>query len=1447
MSTQNLPKWVSDLIDKGESASSCLELLREMRTAEREERAAEREMRKVEMDREVKLKELELKEKELSQGGTHTPKSDNLKSKLPKFQEGQDPDVFLKSFEKLVSLHKIQKPEWPLRLVPLLCGKALEAYSRLSEEDGKQYDKIKTAILTRYELTSDAYRDKFRNSSQLVGESFREFSVRLEGFLRHWCERESIGGNYEKFYDLIIREQLMLSSDRDLRLWIQEHKPESVNALVQLAEAYQTAHKNLSRGNIKLQPGNEAQKKIQNKVGNPSQYKRDDRTCFMCKRQGHIATTCPLRRQQFRFPDNSKQGKLGLCMDKQDDIYPDHPVDGYVGGLTVRLPGISCDEQTECKKVPGLEIVEGKVNGNIVSVLRDTGSSTVFVNSKFVEPDNFTGKSRDICLADGSTRNCREAWIDVTTPFISGTVLALVLNTPFADLIIGNYVNTSVPPSAIDSVVNDANVETTNVSVPDLATEPCNAVQTRAQKRQQSDETAKTELNAERYRDDCTLTETLQVSNTDNNFKICSRQELIEAQKEDHSLDKLRNFVSDESQEPSYFTFKSDLLYRIFKTGSGEIINQIVVPRQYRKTVLTLGHDIPLAGHLGTKKTRDRIMQHFFWPGMFQDISEFCRSCPECQKGIQKGRIPRAPLISIPPIDEPFQRIAIDFVGPLPLTENKNRYILVCIDYATRYPEAFPLRNQEAETVADALVNLFSRVGVARELLTDQGSNFMSDLMKQVCKLLTVNKICTTPYHPAANGLVENFNGVLKKMLKSYAQKQPSNWDKYIPYILFAYREVPNESTGFSPFELLYGRHIRGPLAILKEEWEEPTESDNSVLSYLLETREKLKLMSDLARMNEKEAKQKQKTYYDKRARSRNFEVGQKVLVLLPTNTSKLLASWKGPYLITDKVSPVDYKIRLRGNVEKIFHVNMLKLWHERTDDSYSGKQEILACLEVISGLSTDDDQSDVDFNVKITPGIEGKETVDDVTISEQLSLEQQQQLKELLGEYTDIFSDVPQVTDIIQHTVKTTTEEPIYKKPYPVPYALRDQVKEEVDKMLKAGIIEPSNSPYAAPVVLVRKKDSSIRFCIDYRDLNKITIFDPRPMPRMDEILNKISKAKYITKLDMAKGYWQVPLDNDAKRKSAFVTPFGQFQFTVMPFGMVNSGATFVRLMNKVLAGHEEYADSFIDDVGIFSDSWAYHLEHLRLVFQLIRDAKLTARPSKCSLGFAELEFLGHIVGNGVIKPVQDKVTAIQEYPVPKTKKNVRSFLGLIGFYRKFIPRFSEVAVPLTDLTKKNLPNKVNWLDSHQKCFDQLKGEICKDSVLRSPDFHLKFILQTDASQSGLGAVLEQEFRDGRHPVMFLSKKLNGAERNYAVIEKECYAIVWAVKTLKVYLEGKEFTINCDHSPLQWLDRVKTSNQRLLRWSLMLQEYKFTISYIAGKRNIVADALSRSDENCDP
>ena len=230
-----------------------------------------------------------------------------------------------------------------------------------------------------------------------------------------------------------------------------------------------------------------------------------------------------------------------------------------------------------------------------------------------------------------------------------------------------------------------------------------------------------------------------------------------------------------------------------------------------RNEVLKLAHDSILAGHLGVRKMKQKVLSEFWWPGLDRDIRKYCRSCSVCQKTVPKGRLGPLPLGKMPIIDTPFSRIAIDLIGPIhPPSENGNRFILTVVDYATRYPEAVPLKKIDTETVAEALVDINSRVGVPREVLSDQGKQFTSDLMKEVGRLLSIKQLTTTPYHPFCNGLVERFNGTLKAMLRRVSEEQPRLWDRYIPSLLFAYRESVQESTGFSPFQLLYGRQVRG-------------------------------------------------------------------------------------------------------------------------------------------------------------------------------------------------------------------------------------------------------------------------------------------------------------------------------------------------------------------------------------------------------------------------------------------------------------------------------------------------------------------------------------------------------------------------------------------------------------------------------------------------------------
>ena len=312
-----------------------------------------------------------------------------------------------------------------------------------------------------------------------------------------------------------------------------------------------------------------------------------------------------------------------------------------------------------------------------------------------------------------------------------------------------------------------------------------------------------------------------------------------------------------------------------------------MLPAKCRDATLAIAHEIPMGGHLGKTKVAQRLLQCFYWPTLHQDVANYCCGCKACHLD-SSHRVQKAPLIPLPIVQEPFRRIAMDIVGPLPKTESRKQFVLVVCDYATRYPEAVALRSTEAPHIAEELVQIFSRVGIPEEILTDQGANFMSQLLKEVYKFLRIKPIWTSPYHPQTDGLVERFNQTLKAMMWKMTMSKGRSWDKVLPYVLFAYREVLQASTRFSPFELLYGRKVRGPLDVLCETWEEPPTEGKNVISYLLTMREKLASMTETVQENLSQAQERQKVWYDQTACSRQFGQGDCVLVLLPTSTHKL-------------------------------------------------------------------------------------------------------------------------------------------------------------------------------------------------------------------------------------------------------------------------------------------------------------------------------------------------------------------------------------------------------------------------------------------------------------------------------------------------------------------------------------------------------------------------------
>ncbi|GFW46634.1 retrovirus-related Pol polyprotein from transposon 17.6 [Trichonephila clavipes] len=567
-------------------------------------------------------------------------------------------------------------------------------------------------------------------------------------------------------------------------------------------------------------------------------------------------------------------------------------------------------------------------------------------------------------------------------------------------------------------------------------------------------------------------------------------------------------------------------------------------------------------------------------------------------------------------------------------------------------------------------------------------------------------------------------------MIHHVIREDPRSWDRQLPFLLFAYREVPNTTTGVSPFRLLYGREARGPLAILKSSWAGeihlPTNISQSAADYLQEMKINMEKAAESASLT---AAQKQKgygDYFNKRSSVKNFSIGEQVVLLIPDSSNKIYARWTGPGEIIQHHPPHSYKVKLPDGTVRHVHVNKIRKYHPRA----------LAVGVIFEG--------DHEFGeIHPTPNLSrstSERVLHEINLNHLKESEREQVLAIVLKHRTLFTSDV-KIAKVGTHRIrlKPNIER---KKPfvYRIPESLKIKVDEQIEELVRLDLIEESDAEIAYPIVCVNKKDGTLRLCVDFRALNSESVSDDFPMEDAVELIHSIGRANIITTLDLLKGYWAIPMAEDSKNLTSF-----QDSSATVPFQELN----------------------------------------------------FTVNLKKCAFGKAQIKYLGHIIGSGKHEPDPEKTAVINNLPVPKTKKELRSVLGLCNYYLEAPSLYSPV------------PDK-------------------------------PYTIHSDASQIGIAACLSQKCGDKCYPIAYASQKLSKTQQSWSTIEREAFAIVWSLKKFEVWVFGTEIEFYTDHNPLPYLTKSAPQSARLQRWAFALQKFNVTIKHCPGVKMPHADALSR-------
>nr|XP_046229617.1 uncharacterized protein LOC124050808 isoform X1 [Scatophagus argus] len=1305
--------------------------------------------------KEAEIKKMEMEERRLSfPAGTASPVLglgrsttsfdvvSNLRL-LPQFNE-RDPDTFFSLFERVAESREWSDPECTLLLQCVLTGRAQEAYSALTVAESKAYSTVKAAVLKAYELVPEAYRRKFRAWEKSTSQSHMEFARDLVTFFNRWCNSLKID-SYVALCDLIVLEQFKNSVPSHIAVYISEHKVKTATEAAALADEYVLTHRGdrVSRisegGGMRRNPGRWEERPPQR----PGKFEHAPRgqmcfdsskICNFCRGRGHWKADCP--------KVNAKRGVVGQANSAACAVSVEPVFASQANQMDVGEP--SNLEKTDFSAfVSDGWVSLGKGNVRVpVKILRDTAACDSYILDS-VLPFSDNSNTGDFVLMRGMGMNVVPVPLHsvvLNCGLVQGEVALGVrpaLPIEGVDVILGNGLAGSrvwpdrPPPPIVSSTPTVSVDQDENAQCFPEVFAACAVTRTGSRAKEEF------KLN------DGEVSEADMVVVPDSLLSV-SRSDLVVEQRADPSLRPLFELVlatEDVNSVAGGYLLQGELLVRKWLPHGedfvGKPVFQTVVPAKFRDDILKTAHN--QLGHLGVRKTYNYILHYFFWPRLKKDVSRYIRLCHTCQMtGKPNQNIKSAPLCPIPAIGQPFEHLIIDCVGPLPRSKAGSNYLLTVMCQSTRYPAAYPLRSITTKSIVKALTQFISIFGIPKVIQSDQGSNFSSKLFAQVLKQLKIQHNWASAYHPQSQGALERFHQTLKSLLRSFCVELNQDWEEGLPWLLLAAREVSQESTGFSPNELVFGHTVRGPLT-LAHDGVALSEPPSNLIDYVNGFRHRLYSAGEMAKEKLLNAQTKMKRLYDRKTEQREFSPGDQVLALLPVVHSPFQARFTGPFTVLRQVSEQNYLLSTPKSRKstRLCHVNLLKPYY------FSENKSPSSIAAVRSQFPTDGDDGVLVPDETLLHGkLKNSETLGKLeSLLSHLSGERCAELCALIHSYSCLFGDTPTQTHVIEHDIDVGDAQPIRQRFYRVSEEKHKLMETEIKYMLENGIAQHSSSSWASPCLLVEKSDKSPRFCTDFRKVNAVTKPDAYPLPRVEDCIDQVGSAQFVSKFDLLKGYWQVPLSERAKEISAFITPSGLFSYTVMSFGLRNAPATFQRLMNIVLSGLEGCA-VYLDDVVIYSNTWEEHLARIKELFDRLREARLTVNLAKCEFAKATVTYLGKVVGQGKVCAVQAKVRAIEDFPVPTTKKELQRFLGLVGYYRNFCRNFSTVIAPLTDLLKGKV--RFIWSESCQLAFDNVKAILCSPPVLAAPRMGLPFTLQVDASDVGAGAVLLQAGDDG-------------------------------------------------------------------------------------------------------